>query len=142
MAKKYLDYDGLLYFWEKLKSYLGTNFVAKVTGKSLTTNDFTDAYKTKLDGLENYTLPTASTSILGGVKIDGTTIKITDGVISSVGGEATAVDWANINNKPTTIAGYGITDVYSKDEIDGENSQRVQASRLFGLCKPAYSWCF
>ena len=33
-----------------------------------------------------FTLPTASTSVLGGVKIDGTTITITDGVISSSGG--------------------------------------------------------
>jgi hypothetical protein len=30
----------------------------------------------------NYTLPTATTSLLGGVKIDGTTITITNGVIS------------------------------------------------------------
>jgi hypothetical protein len=123
-TKKYLDYDGLLYFWEKLKAY----FVPAVSGKSLTTNDFTDAYKTKLDGLENYTLPTASTTVLGGVKIDGTTIKITNGVISSVGGEATAVDWANINNKPTTIAGYGITDAYTKTEVDAKIASTYKAA--------------
>jgi hypothetical protein len=34
----------------------------------------------------SYTLPTASTTELGGVKIDGTTITINDGVISSTGG--------------------------------------------------------
>ena len=33
-----------------------------------------------------YTLPTASTSTLGGVKVDGNTITITDGVISANGG--------------------------------------------------------
>lgn len=33
-----------------------------------------------------YSLPTASTSTLGGVKVDGSTITITDGVISSSGG--------------------------------------------------------
>lgn len=33
-----------------------------------------------------YTLPTASTSVLGGVKVDGTSITITGGVISSTGG--------------------------------------------------------
>ena len=33
-----------------------------------------------------YVLPTASTDTLGGVKIDGSTITITDGVISAVGG--------------------------------------------------------
>lgn len=33
-----------------------------------------------------YTLPTASTTTLGGVKVDGTTITISDGVITAVGG--------------------------------------------------------
>ena len=34
----------------------------------------------------DYTLPTATTSVLGGVKVDGTTITISNGVITSVGG--------------------------------------------------------
>lgn len=38
---------------------------------------------------EPYTLPTASTTTLGGVKVDGSTITITDGVISSAGGGGT-----------------------------------------------------
>ena len=37
-------------------------------------------------GGSSYTLPTASTTTLGGVKIDGTSITINDGVISSTGG--------------------------------------------------------
>lgn len=36
-----------------------------------------------------YTLPTASTDTLGGVKVDGETITIADGVISSAGGSGT-----------------------------------------------------
>ena len=36
-----------------------------------------------------YTLPTASTDTLGGVKVDGSTITIADGVISSAGGGGT-----------------------------------------------------
>lgn len=43
-------------------------------------------YAKKTDIPAPYTLPTASTSTLGGVKVDGSTITITDGVISSVGG--------------------------------------------------------
>ena len=38
MARTYLDYDGLLYFWEKLKSKLSTELsekVDKVSGKGL-----------------------------------------------------------------------------------------------------------
>lgn len=46
--------------------------------------------KTKLNGIEaqanKYVLPTASTSELGGVKVDGTTVTIDDGVISATGG--------------------------------------------------------
>ena len=41
------------------------------------------AYLTDIPAL--YVLPTASTSVLGGVKIDGTTITINSGVISSAG---------------------------------------------------------
>ena len=40
-----------------------------------------------------YNLPTASTTVLGGVKVDGTTITISDGVISSAGGSSHAVSY-------------------------------------------------
>lgn len=46
--------------------------VDAVSGKGLSTNDFTAAYKSKLDGIasgaNNYTLPVASTTALGGIK--------------------------------------------------------------------------
>ena len=46
--------------------------VDTVSGKGLSTNDFTAAYKSKLDGIasgaNNYTLLTASTTVLGGIK--------------------------------------------------------------------------
>lgn len=48
------------------------NKVDKVTGKGLSTNDFTAAYKTKLDGItagaNKYSLPTATEGALGGVR--------------------------------------------------------------------------
>ena len=48
------------------------NKVDKVSGKGLSTNDFTAAYKTKLDGIASgankYSLPTASVNALGGVR--------------------------------------------------------------------------
>ena len=59
----WLDYDGLLYFWQKLKTKLEGK-VDKVEGKGLSSNDFTAAYKTKLDGIangaNNYSHPTNS----------------------------------------------------------------------------------
>ncbi len=50
--------------------------VDKVAGKSLTSNDFTDVLKAKLDSVaenaNNYSLPTASETELGGVMVDST----------------------------------------------------------------------
>lgn len=44
----------------------------------------------QINFISNYTLPSATTSILGGVKVDGTTITINNGVISSAGGGGSA----------------------------------------------------
>ena len=67
-----------------------TNTTYSVGDGGLTQNNFTDTLKTKLDGIatsaNNYSLPTSSTSTLGGVKVDGSTITINgSGVISSSG---------------------------------------------------------
>lgn len=59
--------------------------VDKVKGKELSSNDFTDAYKTKLDGIaaqaNKYVLPTATAEIIGGVKV-GANISYSNGTIS------------------------------------------------------------
>ncbi len=59
--------------------------VDKVEGKELSSNDFTDAYKTKLDGIaaqaNKYVLPTATAEIIGGVKV-GANISYNNGTIS------------------------------------------------------------
>lgn len=53
---KYLDNDGLLYLWQKIKNVFATkdalnDKVDKVTGKGLSTNDYTTAEKNKLAGV-------------------------------------------------------------------------------------------
>lgn len=118
---KFLDENGLLYFWQKIVN----KFVAKEDGKGLSTNDYTTAEKEKLAGIEaganKYTLPTASADTLGGVKVGAGLVISGQGVLSATGGgTADAVDWANVQSKPTTIEGYGITDAYTKLEIDGK----------------------
>ncbi len=59
--------------------------VDKVSGKGLSTNDYTDAERNKLSGIadnaNNYTLPTASGSVLGGVKV-GEGLSISNGVLN------------------------------------------------------------
>lgn len=77
----YLDNNGLLYFWQKLKTLLAGK-VDKVSGKGLSTNDYTTADKNKLAGLSNYSLPTASADTLGGVKV-GNNLSISSGVLSA-----------------------------------------------------------
>lgn len=78
---KFLDDNGLLYFWQKIVS----KFVAKVDGMGLSTNDYTTAEKEKLAGItagaNKYTLPNATSSTLGGVKI-GSNVSVSSGTIS------------------------------------------------------------
>lgn len=81
------DLTGQVLILEKTK-------VNKVEGKGLSTNDYTTPEKNKLAAIEaeanNYVLPAATTSVLGGVKIgnnitlaDGGTISITKNNITS-----------------------------------------------------------
>ena len=77
MAGKYLDDEGLLYFWQTLKTKLAGKVDAE-DGKGLSTNDFTTAEKTKLAGIDEnankYTHPTytAHDSGLYKFSVDGT----------------------------------------------------------------------
>ena len=72
MAIEFLDKAGATYLIGKIKTLLGAK-VDKVTGKGLSTEDYTTAEKTKLgtvaENANNYSLPPASSTVLGGVKI-------------------------------------------------------------------------
>jgi len=68
-----------------------------------------------------YQLPTASTTVLGGVKVDGTTITIFNGVISSAGGGGTG---AYVNTTPNE----NLT-----------TQQQTNAKDNMGLAKAAYT---
>lgn len=86
----YLDKEGLKYLIAKIKSEIN-NKVDKVDGKSLSTNDFTTTEKNKLAGIatnaNNYVLPTASATVLGGIKV-GSNLTIVNGVLSAKDGIA------------------------------------------------------
>lgn len=80
-----------------LSNYLAKDNVTEYTP----TTDYNPATKKYVD--ENkYTLPTASSDILGGIKVGaGLAINPDTGVLSATGGGvADAVDWANITSKP------------------------------------------
>ena len=68
--KKFLDYTGLEYIIGKFKDL----FVQKETGKGLSTNDFTNAQKTKLVGIED----NAQVNVLEKVSRNGTVLPITN----------------------------------------------------------------
>ena len=172
-ATKYLDYNGLLYFWTLIKGMFAapssanpqmdgtasagssalyargdhvhpsdTSKVDKVSGKGLSSNDFTDALKSKLDGVDagaqvnvietvkvNSTaltpsskavsIPNASTSAYGCTKLSSATNSTSEALAATPKAVKTAYDLAASKQSPaTTIAGYGITDAYTKTEID------------------------
>lgn len=71
------------YYTKSNVDTLLNNKVDKVSGKQLSTNDYTTIEKNKLQGIEananNYTLPNSSSTVAGGLKtrLDGTTLYIT-----------------------------------------------------------------
>lgn len=104
MAAKYIDWSGLQTLWNKIVA----SFVQKEDGKGLSSNDFTTTEKNKLAGIEEgankYTLPKASASTLGGVKVGAGLAVSGEGVLSATGGgTADAVEWDNVLNKPETF---------------------------------------
>ena len=102
----FLDDNGLRYLWQKIKNM----FVAKESGKGLSTNDFTAASKSKLDGIannaNNYSLPTASATTLGGIKV-GSGLSIDNGVLSA------ATSSAKIDVVDISLSGIEMTHTFS-----------------------------
>ena len=69
---KYLDDNGLLYFWQQLKNIIGGK-VDKVDGKGLSTNDYTTAEQTKLAGIDTG----AEVNVIESITVNGTAATIT-----------------------------------------------------------------
>lgn len=99
--------------------------VDKVTGKQLSTEDYTSAEKTKLAGVESgankYTLPVASATVSGGVKI-GANLQMVDGVLNAVQGTIdtspfeTKINAANTYVSKTSLS-TTLTDYAKKSDI-------------------------
>ena len=173
-STKYLDYDGLLYFWTLIKAKLalkadaqsvtagsygpsanvspahGGNFkvpyvqvtsqgvVTAISEKTITlpSDNNTDTLVTQNVSTANEEHPIlltvtkdaasnqgAKTSIFAsGVKVNPSTNTVTatkfKGALEGNASTATNVAWSGVTSKPTTISGYGITDAYTKSEID------------------------
>lgn len=98
---KYLDNDGLLYLWQKIKNVFATkdalnDKVDKVTGKGLSTNDYTTDEKNKLSGIKN------GAQVNPKVVVDGNSREITgymlndDNGVLVMGYEDTSLDGGTI----------------------------------------------
>lgn len=109
--------------------FVGNEKVDKVDGKALSTNDFTDAYKTKLDGIAanannyTYTLPSATSSTLGGVKI-GSNITVSSGIISLTKANVTSAlgytpPTTNTTYSAATTSTAGLMSATDKAKLDG-----------------------
>lgn len=62
-----------------------------------------------------YTLPKASATTLGGIKVGSNLSIDANGVLNA--SASSSISWTNITDKPTNISGYGITDAYTKTEV-------------------------
>lgn len=86
----------------------------------------------------SYVLPTASTTTLGGVKVDGTTITIANGVISSTGGSGGTVSGSN----PTFTGNVTLNSLNSNLVIGAANLGNTTGSnidfRVFGWATNTY----
>lgn len=109
--------------YEALIAGLATK-VDKVEGKGLSTEDYTTAEKTKLAGIEAganaYTLPAATTSALGGVKIGDNLSVDANGVLSG-----------NYGNATTSAA--GLMSSTDKTALDNKPDVYVQSTQPAGL---------
>jgi hypothetical protein len=94
-----------------------SNKVDKVSGKGLSTNDFTDTLKSKLDGIASgankYTHPTSG---------------VTAGTYRNVTVDANGHVTKGTN--PTTLSGYGITDAESKGSVNTHNNSSTAHSDI------------
>lgn len=102
------------------------NYVQKDGNKVLSDVNFSQDDKTKLYGLANITTVTA-----------GDVLKFSDGILSvDMGNYSTTSDveglitnaTANKADKATTLAGYGISDAYTKTVVDGLITNATNAS--------------
>lgn len=99
MSLKYLDENGLLYFWQKIKN----KFVAQESGKGLSTNDYTTAEKTKLNGIS--TGAEVNQNAFSNIAVGTTTVAAdtkTDTLTLSAGDNVTLT--ANSTSDTITIA--------------------------------------
>ena len=126
MAKQYLDKDGLLYVWQKIRSLfaLKTDLdskVDKVSGKGLSTNDLTNALKASYDQavtqVQTLRAEGGQPNTIEAIQLNGTPL--------------TPDTSKTVNIVSSSLSGYGIT--YTKAETN-----RAIQTAIGGLTQLSY----
>ena len=116
---------------------LNTNKVDKISGKSLSTNDFTNTYKTKLDNLDTLLENKANnTHTHGNLQNDGsigTSNNVNKNVITDGNGKITTEDKPTIPTKTSDLTNDGDgSNVFVKDSDSRLTNSRTPTSHSHG----------
>ncbi|MBN7575402.1 hypothetical protein C1H57_08285 [Clostridium sp. 2-1] len=92
-----------------------SNKVDKITGKSLSTNDFDNSYKSKIDGISNNANKVEASSINGNIKVDGAE-------------KTVYIHPSGTNPHGTTKADVGLSNVDNTSDLSKPISTAVQGA--------------
>lgn len=131
---KYLDYDGLVYYHSKVKTALN-NKVDKVSGKGLSTNDFTNAYKTKLDGIATG----AQVNVIEGITVNSTAVPLTNKIanltiptkltdLTNDGNFVTDANYVHTDNNYTTADKNKLAGIASGAEVNVQSDWSITST--------------
>lgn len=131
---KYLDYDGLVYYHSKVKTALN-NKVDKVSGKGLSTNDFTNAYKTKLDGIA----ANAQVNVIEGITVNSTAVPLTNKIanltiptkltdLTNDGNFVTDANYVHTDNNYTTADKNKLAGIAAGAEVNVQSDWSVTST--------------
>lgn len=114
--------DGSAYKFDVLSGFVDlSGKVDKVDGKGLSTNDYTDAEKTKLEGLNNYTHPThaSKTSGLYKVTIDSLGHVSATATVAKADITGLGIPAQDTTYSPATASADGLMSSADKTKLDG-----------------------
>lgn len=98
----------------KLAAKIDSLFVRKETGKGLSTNDFTDDLKNKLDAIEGTGGNVTADEVLSTTSTNPIQNKVVTEALNNKADVEHIHIFADVLDKPTTLSGYGITDGETK----------------------------
>lgn len=126
---KYLDENGLIYYHSKIKTLLNGK-VDKVSGKGLSTNDYTTAEKNKLSGIASgaevnqnafSNVAVGETTVAADSKTDTLTLAAGDNVSLSANStsDTITISATNTTYSDATQSVHGLMSVNDKKKLDG-----------------------